>query len=75
MSNHRWTNMDDAQPPIGKDYVAYCPDGRSNNDYHIGRDSLNAQGHRMRIVGNYFAWDMPKVEKWILCEEILPVIE
>lgn len=67
--------MADAEPPVDKDYVAYCPGGRSSKVYHIGRDSLDAGGHRMRIVGNFFSWDMPPIEKWILCEEILPAIE
>jgi len=75
MSNHRWTNIADALPPIDKEYVAYIPDGRRGRHYHIARDSLTATGSRLTVVGNLFAWDLPPIEKWILCEELFPPIE
>lgn len=73
MSNHKWTSMADAQPPFGQEYVAYIPSLRQK--YHIGKDSLTANNVRLRIVGGLFGFDQPPIEKWILCEEILPPLD
>lgn len=73
MSNHKWTNMQDSKPPFDKPYVAYIPEMRQQ--YHIGKDILSGNNKRVSVVGGLFAWDLPPIEKWILCEEILPPIE
>lgn len=73
MTNHKWTNMADELPPFDKEYVAYIPELRQK--YHIGKDTLTGNNARMRVVGGLFGWDQPPIEKWILCEEILPPLD